>query len=107
MTDDKLYPGPPERPADKHVFEGAPDDRQSFDPGLIPSRFRPRYRALSEDERVLHDAIKLQATAVEDMFDQVDAMRAAHGLEPQPRYKALAITALEESIMWAIKALTA
>lgn len=80
-----------------HVFAGEPDGRQSSDPDLKPSRFRPRYRQLTNEERDLHDMIKVKAAEIEALIE------ATNG----GRYQALAMTALEESIMWAIKGLTA
>ena len=79
-----------------HVYEGAPDARQSEDPNMPTSRFRPRYRALSEDEKKLHDEIKAKATELEALFERVKG----------GRYRALGFTALEESVMWTIKELT-
>lgn len=78
-----------------HVYEDQPDDRQ--DDEIIPvSRFRPRYRALTDDEKALHDEIKAKAEELEGLFDRI-----ADG-----RYKSLALTELELSIMWAVKELT-
>jgi hypothetical protein len=77
-----------------HLFEGQPDERQQGD--ILPSRFRPRYRALSDEEKALHDAIKDKASELEALFDAVD----------DGRYKALAITSLEQSVMWIVKELT-
>ena len=146
MSDDKLYPGPPERHVSfrgdshevywlngqnhcrncgkawkdgepepplpctwegTHVFAGEPDARQSSDMQAPTSRFRPTYRGLSDGEKQLHDAIKEQAAILEDLMGRVDAVRDVHGQPPQPRYNALAMTALEQSVMWSIKALTA
>ncbi len=78
-----------------HVYENQPDDRQAGDIKL--SRFRPKYRSLSEDEKALHDAIKAKAVEMEALFDQV----------PDGRYKELAMTDLEESVMFIVKQLTA
>jgi hypothetical protein len=61
------------------VFDGKPDARQSSDPTLKPTRFRPTYRALTDEEKALHDEIKTKATAMTD---------------------------LELSVMWAVKQLT-
>lgn len=83
-----------------NVFGEKPDARQSEDQAMPVSRFRPRYRALSDDEKKLHDELKDQAVNLEKLFDQVKAGKAG-------RYKALAFTALEESIMWIVKELTA
>ncbi len=80
-----------------NVFEGASDTRQSADEGEPVTRFRPRYRALSDDEVRRHDALKDAYAAVERLCDAL----------PGGRYKALALTALEESCMWAVKELTA
>lgn len=78
----------------EHVFEGAPDARQAGD---VPvSRFRPRYRTLTPDEKALHDAIKTKAEELCALFEQVKP----------GRYRALSLTALEEAVMWNIKELT-
>jgi hypothetical protein len=79
-----------------HVFEGNPDARQSDDPAMPVSRFRPRYRALADDEKALHDAIKAKAVELEELFEKVKA----------GRYRALGMTALEEAAMWTVKELT-
>ncbi len=78
-----------------NVYEGATDGRQA-DTAIAVSRFRPRYRALTDDEKVLHDALKDKAAELEALFDRVKA----------GRYKSLALTSLEESVMWIIKELT-
>lgn len=79
-----------------HVFNGSPDARQSSE--LIPvSRFRPRYRALTNDEKKLHDDIKAQAEVLERMFEKV-----------RPgAYRDHAMLNLEQSVMFIIKDLTA
>jgi hypothetical protein len=79
-----------------HVFEGKPDGRQSDDPAAPVSRFRPKYRALTDDEKVLHDALKNKAVELESLFAQVKP----------GRYNALAITSLEQAVMWIVKELT-
>ena len=79
-----------------HVYEGTPDARQG-DAETVTSRFRPKYRALSEDEKALHDAIKAKAVELETLFEQVKP----------GRYRALGLTALEEAVMWTVKELTA
>lgn len=79
-----------------HVFDGDPDGRQSADVAEKVSRFRPKYRALEDHEKALHDAIKAKAVELEALFEQV----------PAGRYKALSMTALEEAVMWNIKQLT-
>ena len=79
-----------------HVYEGKPDARQSDKVDEPVSRFRPKYRALTEAEKALHDAIKNKASELESLFDQVKP----------GRYRSLGFTALEESVMWTIKELT-
>lgn len=79
-----------------HVFEGTPDSRQSDAITEPLSRFRPKYRALTDDEKALHDAIKTKAAELEVLFDKVKP----------GRYRALGLTALEESVMWTVKELT-
>ena len=79
-----------------NVFEGQPDARQSADVSEPVSRFRPRYRALTDDEKALHDDIKGKAAELEALFDQVKP----------GRYRSLGHTALEEAVMWTVKELT-
>lgn len=79
-----------------HVYEGAPDGRQSSDQALPVSRFRPTYRALSDAEKALHDEIKTKAAEMEALFERV-----APGRE-----LALGMTNLEQAVMWAVKGLT-
>jgi len=77
-----------------NVYEGTPDARQQGD--ITPSRFRPRYRALSDPEVAQHDELKEAYAAVEQLINKL----------PQGRYSALAMTTLELSCMWSIKSLT-
>jgi hypothetical protein len=79
-----------------NVYEGKPDERQSDDVKMETSRFRPRYRALTEPEKALHDALKAKAEELEALFDKVKP----------GRYHSLALTSLEESVMWIVKELT-
>lgn len=79
-----------------NVFEGKPDARQSDDVKHPVSRFRPTYRALTDDEKALHDQLKTKASELEALFDKVK----------KGRYAALAMTALENSVMWIVKELT-
>lgn len=90
-----------------NVYEGPPDARQSVDPGLTTSRFRPRYRALSHVEKDLHDQIKAQAEKLEELFNQVEIVRRMGDRPVEGRYHALAITDLERAVMWSVKGLTA
>lgn len=78
------------------VFEGKPDARQSDDVTHKVSRFRPTYRALTDDEKALHDALKTKASELEALFEQVKP----------GRYASLAMTSLEQSVMWIVKELT-
>jgi len=79
-----------------HVYEGTPDARQSNDVAMPVSRFRPMYRALTDDEKALHDEIKSKAAELEALFERVKP----------GRYRSLGFTALEESVMWTVKELT-
>lgn len=78
-----------------NVFEGKPDGRQA-DTAIAVSRFRPKYRALTDDEKALHDALKDKAAELESLFGKVKS----------GRYNSLAITSLEQSVMWIVKELT-
>ncbi len=79
-----------------NVFEGTPDARQSADVAHPVSRFRPTYRALTDAEKLLHDELKSKAVELEALFAKVKP----------GRYNALAVTSLEQSIMWIVKELT-
>lgn len=79
-----------------HVYAGAPDARQSDKIDEPVSRFRPRYRALTDDEKALHDEIKAKAAELEAAFEKVK----------NGRYKSLGMTALEQAVMWTVKELT-
>lgn len=79
-----------------HVYEDKPDERQSVKVDEPVSRFRPRYRALLPEEKALHDDIKAKAAELEELYEKVKP----------GRYRSLGFTALEESVMWAIKELT-
>jgi hypothetical protein len=79
-----------------NVFEGTPDARQAQEITHLASRFRPTYRALTAEEKQLHDDLKAKAVELEALFAQVKP----------GRYNALAITSLEQSVMWIVKELT-
>lgn len=79
-----------------NVFAGTPDARQSDQIETAVSKFRPIYRALTDDEKALHDAIKAKTDELDALFNQVKP----------GRYRSLAMTALEESVMWCVKELT-
>lgn len=78
-----------------NVYAGPTDSRQSENVYEPVSRFRPRYRDLTENEKALHDAIKAKASELELLYEQVKV----------GRYSALGMTALEESVMWVVKEL--
>lgn len=80
-----------------HVYDGQPDARQSDKVDEPMSRFRPRYRALTDAEKALHDEIKRKAEELEMLYSGVKS----------GRYHSLALTSLEESVMWIVKELTA
>lgn len=63
------------------------------------SRFRPAYRKLSPDEQALSDAIKDKAAELEALYEKVQGAT-------ESRHKSLAMTTLEESVMWIVKDLT-
>jgi outer membrane biosynthesis protein TonB len=65
-------------------------------PAIQSSRFRLQSRSLNTNEMELHDKIKAKATELEQLYELV----------PKRRYNALAITALEQSIMWINKEIT-
>lgn len=79
-----------------NVYDGPTDGRQQKEVSAPVSRFRPRYRALTDDEKALHDQIKDKVAELEVLFGKVKP----------GRYNALAITSLEQSVMWVVKELT-
>jgi hypothetical protein len=70
---------------------------------MEPSRFRPRYRALSDEEKALLDAIKAKAAELELLFDKAGLLSR----EQSGRYSSLAMTSLEQAVMWIVKDVTA
>jgi hypothetical protein len=78
-----------------NVYDGKTDARQG-NGSVQPSRFRPTYRALSDEEKALHDEIKTKAVDMERLYQKVCG----------GRYNSLALTSLEESVMWIVKELT-
>lgn len=63
----------------------------------MSSIFRREYRPLEQSERNAMDAIKGWA---EDLYNEISMS------VPEGREKALAITKLEEAVMWATKGIT-
>jgi hypothetical protein len=106
-----------------HVFESEPDSRQGGD--IKPRRFRPQYRALSDAEKALHDAIKGKAAELETLFEQARELRTpklesiAFTLGDEPvllegaalsldtDYFGEGMKSLELAVMWTVKGLTA
>ncbi len=60
------------------------------------STFRPSYRSISSEELGNINDIKAKAEELERLYDKV----------PTGRYRSLAMTALEESVMWIVKGAT-
>lgn len=85
-----------EKPKMANLFDGPSDSRQSETIDEPLSRFRPKYRALDDNEKELHDKIKASFVEVEKLIETLNP----------GRYRSLALTSLEESCMWAIKELT-
>lgn len=67
------------------------------------SQFRKEYRPLGIDEKRAVDEIKDRAEA---LAQAVNAAYTGISVGSQLRYKALAMTALEESVMWSTKGIT-
>lgn len=77
-----------------HVYAGNPDARLA--PEVPVSRFRPTYRQLSDAEIALHNEIKDRAEQLAQLIERIKP----------GRYRSLALTELEASVMWAVKELT-
>jgi hypothetical protein len=75
---------------------GAGENRMTDQTDLSKSRFRKRYRQLSDTELKLNDAIKDKAAQLEALYD----------LLPSARYTSIAYTELETSVMYAVKQIT-
>lgn len=73
---------------------GAGPERMTDQP---VSRFWPRYRKLTENELNLHDAIRHKAEELAQLMEQA----------PPSRERSLAITNLEQAVMWSIRGITA
>lgn len=106
-------PNSAEYPIQSHVFQGTPDARLATK-GMATATgpFRRRYRALSNDEVQHHDNIKDVATELWNLIEGIPGVRDAHldDVDTQNvvrRDMALARTALEDTVMRAVRALTA
>jgi hypothetical protein len=62
----------------------------------MTNRFRPQYRTLTAAEAELVDAIKGKAEELEQFIE----------MTKDGRYKSLAMTSLEQAVMWAVKEIT-
>lgn len=69
----------------------------------MSNRFRREYRPLHEFEANLVATLKVQAEVLAKTYDVV--IDAPHDF-PNQRMIAIAMTKLEESVMWATKAIT-
>lgn len=65
--------------------------------------FRKAYRQLSDGEKAAMDKLKDQAWA---LLQTIDAQPVEPGLSVKGRALSIAKTKLEESVMWAVKAIT-
>lgn len=63
--------------------------------------FRTKYRELNETEKGAMERIKNTAEELESLYN---AQKENFG--KNPRHLAIAMTKLEESVMWAVKAIT-
>lgn len=90
------------------VFGGAPDGRQSTERTTTDANpFRTRYRALSVREKEHHDHIKAAAYELWKLIQDIPEARGEVGSPSEVnRDMALARTALEDSVMRAVRALT-
>lgn len=101
---------------------GQADSRMVLENDERPSVFRPKYRKLDGDELELMNAVKAKAQELWDVIDVAYEARGARliasGEVPAPRVElppgppncrslSIARTKLEESVMWAVKGLTA
>lgn len=66
----------------------------------MSNTFRKAYRTLTENEQQDIEYIKTTAEIIEERINKMRKMGK------NPRHLALAMTKLEESVMWAVKAIT-
>lgn len=69
----------------------------------MSGRFRQEYRELTDEEKALIKAIKDHAEAMAGLIDEV---HGKYGEKGGVREAALAMTKLEECVMWAVKGIT-
>jgi len=63
---------------------------------MTTNRFRPQYRSLATDETARIEAVKDRAEELAQMMEEINPSRE----------RALAITKIEEAVMWWTKAAT-
>lgn len=66
----------------------------------MANTFRKTYRELNDAEKAAVEDLKVKAEEIEALIEGQKASGK------NPRHLALAVTKLEESIMWAVKAIT-
>lgn len=89
-----------------NIYQGGQADARQGSGPRPEGTFRKRYRQLSAADIAHHDAIKDTAEALLSTITAAyDAMQTG-GPDVQ-RCRALAKTKLEESVMWAVRGLTA
>ena len=79
-----------------HVYDGEPDARRATIRRCHYPGFDRATGRFSDDEKTQHDMLKDAYVEVERFIDVL----------PAGRYRALALTALEASCIWAVKELT-
>jgi hypothetical protein len=62
----------------------------------MSNTFRKEYRELTEGEKISIEKIKVLAEEMEEVYNRF----------PNSRMKSLAMTNLEQSVMWMVKAIT-
>lgn len=62
----------------------------------MPDTFRKQYRPLSDGEKATMDLIKTHAEGLLEVLNRL----------PRSREQSLAVTNLEQAVMWAVKGLT-
>lgn len=76
--------------------DGAALGSTQAQPATKPSLFRKAYRELSDEEKAIVAEIKTKAEELEALLNRL----------PGSRYVSLAITSLEQAVMWAVKHVT-
>jgi hypothetical protein len=63
---------------------------------MATNTFRTKYRTLTEEEKHRLEQIKMKAEELEALFE----------MDTPSRFKSLALTNLEQSVMWIVKEVT-